>query len=417
MGRIHRGGAASARELIPGHGARVAERGDVDRRGLRDHQHDQQMPSTDPVSVTQDLLRFDTINPPGQERACAHRIGALLEAAGFDVSYHEFADERTSLVARLDGSGDGRPICFTGHIDIVPLGRATWAHDPFAGEQDGDRLYGRGATDMKGAVAAIIVAAQRIAALPDRRAGLVIVLTAGEETRCEGAHHLAAEPGALGSAGAIVIGEPTANAPLVGHKGLVRYRIRTSGVTAHASMPEEGDNAIYKMAEVVRRLETFDFGVAPHAVMGVPTLNVGTITGGLNINSVPDEAEIGVDIRTIPGQTAGDIGKRLQAALGPQASVTNIASEQSVETDAGDEWVQQVYDVMEPLLGHRPEPATAVYFTDGSVLKPAYGGPPTVILGPGEPTCAHKTDEYCSVTKLETATEAYVELMRRWCGV
>ena len=375
------------------------------------------MSPADPVTLTRDLVRFDTINPPGEERVCAHHIGGMLEASGFRVDYHEFADQRTSLVARLDGSGDGPPICFTGHIDVVPLGKAAWSHDPFAGERDGDRLFGRGVTDMKGALAAIVLAAQRIAALPERKAGLVLVLTAGEETHCEGAHHLAAQPGALGSAGAVLVGEPTANQPLVGHKGLVRYRIKTTGVTAHASMPEQGDNAILKIAEVVQRLERFDFGVAPHPVMGSPTLNVGTITGGLNINSVPDEAEIGVDIRTIPGQTADEIEVRLEAALGPEVGVTNIANEDSVVTDARDEWVQQVYDVMEPLLGRRPQPATAVYFTDGSVLKPAYGGPPTVILGPGEPTCAHKTDEYCSIVKLEAATEAYLDIMRRWSGV
>ena len=375
------------------------------------------MSPADPVTLTRDLVRFDTINPPGEERVCAHHIGGMLEASGFRVDYHEFADQRTSLVARLDGSGDGPPICFTGHIDVVPLGKAAWSHDPFGGERDGDRLFGRGVTDMKGALAAIVLAAQRIAALPERKAGLVLVLTAGEETHCEGAHHLAAQPGALGSAGAVLVGEPTANQPLVGHKGLVRYRIKTTGVTAHASMPEQGDNAILKIAEVVQRLERFDFGVAPHPVMGSPTLNVGTITGGLNINSVADEAEIGVDIRTIPGQTADEIEVRLEASLGPEVGVTNIANEDSVVTDARDEWVQQVYDVMEPLLGRRPQPATAVYFTDGSVLKPAYGGPPTVILGPGEPTCAHKTDEYCSIVKLEAATEAYLDIMRRWCGV
>ena len=375
------------------------------------------MPVVDPVPLTQELLRFNTINPPGEERACARHLGALLEASGFQVDYYEFAEDRTSLVARLEGGADQPPICFTGHIDVVPLGRAAWRHEPFAGERDGDTLYGRGSTDMKGAVAAIVLAARRIAELSNRKAGIVLVFTAGEETRCEGAHHLAAQPDALGSAGAIVVGEPTANQPLVGHKGLVRYHIKTTGVTAHASMPEQGDNAIHKIAEVVRRLQQFDFGVAPHPVMGSPTLNVGTITGGLNINSVPDEAEIGIDIRTIPGQTADEIQERLQAALGSDVGVTNIAREDSVVTDADDAWVQEVYDVMEPLLGRRPEPATAVYFTDGSVLKPAYGGPPTVILGPGEPTCAHKTDEYCSIEKLETAAEAYLEIMRRWCAV
>tara|TARA_B100001179_G_scaffold228209_1_gene211937 strand:- start:727 stop:1278 length:552 start_codon:yes stop_codon:yes gene_type:complete len=180
-------------------------------------------------------------------------------------------------------------------------------------------------------------------------------------------------------------------------------------------MPEQGDNAIHKIANVVRQLTHFDFGVAPHPLMGLPTLNVGTITGGLNINSVPDEAEIGIDIRTIPGQTAESIQKQLQGALGSEVDVTNIASENSVLTDSRNEWVQQVYEVMETRLGRRPEPATAVYFTDGSVMKPAYGDPPTVILGPGEPKCAHKTDEYCSIENLAMVTDAYLEIMCRWC--
>ena len=373
------------------------------------------MPDTDPVSLTCDLLRFNTVNPPGEERACADRLGRLLEDVGFRISYYEFAEKRTSLVATLAGSDDGLPICFTGHMDVVPLGMNPWRHDPFAGERDGDRLYGRGSTDMKGALAAIVLAARHFAALPKRKAGLVLVFTAGEETRCEGSHYLAAQPDALGSAGAIVVGEPTANQPLVGHKGLVRYYIKTTGITAHASMPEQGDNAIHKIANVVRQLTHFDFGVTPHPLMGLPTLNIGTITGGLNINSVPDEAEIGIDIRTIPGQTAESIQKQLQGALGSEVDVTNIASENSVLTDSRNEWVQQVYEVMETRLGRRPEPATAVYFTDGSVMKPAYGDPPTVILGPGEPKCAHKTDEYCSVENLAMVTDAYLEIMCRWC--
>ena len=146
------------------------------------------MPDTDPVSLTCDLLRFNTVNPPGEERACAKRLGRLLEDVGFRVSYYEFAEKRTSLVATLAGSDDGLPLCFTGHMDVVPLGMNPWRHDPFAGERDGDRLYGRGSTDMKGALAAIVRAARHFAALPKRKAGLVRVFTAGEETRCEGSH-------------------------------------------------------------------------------------------------------------------------------------------------------------------------------------------------------------------------------------
>src|SRR5690242_7494125 len=94
----------------------------------------------DPRALTRELLAY-TINPPGMERACARHIGALLEGAGFAVAYHEFAEARTSLVARIGGDDKRAPICFTGHIDVVPLGSARWTHEAFAGETDGDRLY------------------------------------------------------------------------------------------------------------------------------------------------------------------------------------------------------------------------------------------------------------------------------------
>src|SRR5512146_1432243 len=118
---------------------------------------------TDPRLLARELLAYNTINPPGMERACAKQIGAMLEAAGFHVAYHEFAEARTSLVAHIGVTDAKPPICFTGHIDIVPLVSAPWTRDPFAGETDGDRLYGRGSTDMKSGIAAFVVAAIELA--------------------------------------------------------------------------------------------------------------------------------------------------------------------------------------------------------------------------------------------------------------
>jgi len=143
--------------------------------------------STDPVELTRTLVAFDTINPPGNERPCAEYLGKLLDAAGFAVSYHEFDDTRTSLVARIGGSNDVPPLCFTGHIDTVPLGAAPWSVDPFAGEISDGKLYGRGTSDMKSGVAAFVVACTQLADDLARGPGVVLVITAGEETGCEGA--------------------------------------------------------------------------------------------------------------------------------------------------------------------------------------------------------------------------------------
>jgi succinyl-diaminopimelate desuccinylase len=371
--------------------------------------------TADVVGLTRDLLAFNTINPPGNEQACARHAARLLKDAGFAIRFHEFGEGRTSLVATLPGTGSTPPICFTGHLDTVPLGTEPWAHEPFGGEVLGDRIYGRGSSDMKGAVAAMIVMAQRMAEQPCR-AGLTLILTAGEETSCEGAHHLAATDGALTKAGALVVGEPTGNAPWIAHKGCVRYAIISRGVTAHASMPERGDNAIHKVVDIVTRLRALAWGVPEHPLLGRPTLNVGTIEGGMNINSVPDRARIGVDIRLLPGQTEAGILGKLRKACGEDAEIERLTIAESVETDPGHPWVREVFDLVGSMQGTRPVPAGAPYFTDASVLTAALGNPPTVILGPGEAEQAHKTDEYCHVSKLHAAAELYYRIAESWCS-
>jgi succinyl-diaminopimelate desuccinylase len=371
----------------------------------------------DALSLTRELLRFDTVNPPGQERACTRHLGARLEGAGFAVAYHEFAEGRTSLVARLGGRGDAAPLCFTGHVDTVPLGARAGTRAPVAGEIDGDRLYGRGSSDMKSGVAAFVVAALRLAPRLASSPGLVLVITAGEETACQGASHLARLDGALGRAGAIVVAEPTGNEPLVGHKGALWLRARTRGVTAHGSMPERGVNAIYKAARAVTALEAFRFDAAPHPVLGAPTLNVGTIAGGLNVNSVPDACTVEIDVRTVPEQKASALRDRFADHLGDDVTLEVVAAADALWTDPGHPWVQEVFDVVAPALGRRPGVAAAPYFTDASALTPAYDDAPTVILGPGELALAHQTDEWCSVARLAQAVDLFEEIARRWCRV
>jgi succinyl-diaminopimelate desuccinylase len=371
----------------------------------------------DAVRLTRELLAFDTINPPGNEQPCARHLGARLEQAGFTVTAYEFGPGRTSLVARIGGVADAAPLCFTGHLDTVPLGARPWSRDPFAGETAAGRLYGRGSSDMKAGVATFVVAAERLAPRLRATPGLVLVITADEEIGSRGAFHLAGLGDALGRAGAIVVAEPSANEPYVGHKGALWLHARTSGVTAHGSMPEHGDNAVYKAARAVTKLERFAFDAAPHPVLGRPTLNVGTIAGGLNINSVPDGATIGIDIRTIPEQKHGALTERLADHLGDEVTLTSVVDVPGVWTSPDDPWMQQVFAMVAPVLGRRPEVRAAPYFTDASALTPAYGHAPTVILGPGEPALAHQTDEYCLVERLEQSVEIFTEIARRWCRI
>jgi succinyl-diaminopimelate desuccinylase len=367
----------------------------------------------DAVSLTKSLLRFETINPPGRERDCARYAGQMLEQWGFRVDYHEYDEARTSVVARAGGIEGRAPLCLTGHIDTVALGAAPWTRDAFAGETDGDKLYGRGSSDMKAGVAAILLAARAFAGRLSGTPGVVLVLTAGEEGGCIGSQHLARST-LLGRAGAIVVGEPTANQPYVGHKGSLKFHARFRGVSAHGSMPELGVNAVYKAARAIAALEKFDFQAASHPLMGGPTMNVGTVQGGDGINMVPDWAAIGVDVRTVPGVDHRVLMKRLTELLG-EAEVDMLSDLPPVWTPPEQEWMQRVMEICARQHGAPPQPRTATYMTDAANLLKAYPGAPTVVLGPGEPQMAHQTDEYCSQERIRQAVAIYEALIADWC--
>jgi succinyl-diaminopimelate desuccinylase len=269
---------------------------------------------------------------------------------------------------------------------------------------------------MKSGVAAMVLAALAIAGLKRRAAGLVLVFTAGEETGCDGARHLATLSGVLPQAGALLVGEPTGNVPLIGHKGALWLKAAFTGVTAHGSMPELGENAVLKAARGVARLAEHAFDTPHHHHLGGPSLNIGSLHGGANVNSVPDHAEAQLDIRTLPGQSNAAIAREVAAVLGEGAVVSRIVDVGAVASDPQSEWVSDVFDLYERLSGLRIDPKGAPFFTDASVLVPAMGGIPALILGPGETAMAHKTDEYCHVSKIEAAVALYTEIARRWVG-
>ena len=373
------------------------------------------MSTRDAVALTRDLLRFDTINPPGQERDCAHMAAGLLKDAGFSIEFHEYEEGRTSVIARAGGSDKKPPLCMTGHLDVVPLGTRKWSKDPFAGEADGDKLYGRGSSDMKAGVAAMLISALSFSKKLSNTPGVVLVLTAAEEGGCVGSRHLAALPGLMGKAGAIVVGEPTSNYPMVGHKGSIKFHASFRGVSAHGSMPQLGVNAIYKAAKAIQKLEEFRFGVQEHPVMGLPTMNVGTIEGGSGVNLVPDLAKIGVDIRTVPGTDHEELILELKNILG-EADIEVFADSQSVWTEPDDAWMQRVFEICKPIIKEQPVARTAPYMTDAANLRKVYTGAPTVVLGPGEAAMAHQTDEYCNMERIRQSVAIYEAIIEDWSG-
>jgi len=372
----------------------------------------------DPIALTQELIRFNTINPPGNEDQVCNYLATILESAGFECRKIEFAPRRMSLVAKIGACSTQHPsICFTGHVDVVPLGGRSWKYEPFAGLIEDGKLFGRGSSDMKSGVAAFVVAAMKTAKAAKAGSGVSLIITAGEETGCEGAFHIAASQEILeflGPAGCFIVAEPAANEPLLGHKGAYWLKASTEGITAHGSMPERGENAFYKLAKAALTLEKFTFDTPAHPMMGQGTLNVGTAKAGININSVPDAAEMTLDIRTVAGQSHAHIYGCLCKALGPIVKLDTIIDIEGVFTPASDPWMATVFDRCEEVNGVRPIEKTVSYFTDASALKPVIGNPPTVILGPGQPEMAHQTDEFCYVDKITDATKLFEALIVDW---
>ena len=363
--------------------------------------------ATDAVALTKALIRIPSVNPPGDEEDCARFVARLLEAIGFGVTLQQFGERRFNLVADLAGSGDGDPIGFTGHFDTVPLGNAAWSCDPFSAEESNGRVHGRGSSDMKAGIAAFIAACASVLDDLKKTAGVHLVLTGGEETGCDGAKALAAvTPPLIRKLSLLIVGEPTSNYPYIGHKGALWLRGTAHGKTAHGSMPEQGSNAIYKAVRAIDQLQQFEMNER-HALMGRPTLNVGTIRGGLNINSVPDKTEFEIDIRTVPGMEHQCLCDRISHFLTSEIDMSVLVDVPPLSTDPGHAAIRRVFELCAPF---HPEPLVeraVPYFTDGSVLVPVTGHPPTIILGPGEPQVAHKTDEYCVIERINQSVQVY----------
>lgn len=370
------------------------------------------MNSIDVISLTRRLLSFNTVNPPGNEHEIAHFVGQLLEENGFKIEYHTLDSNRLTLIATKGLSHSIPPIVLTGHFDVVPLGAKSWTVDPYSGTIKGGKLYGRGSSDMKGGVGAMICGVLLAFQESEVPGGVRLIFTAGEETGCHGAKHLAETGYDLGKASAIIVGEPTSNVPAIGHKGALYLNVSASGKTAHSSMPELGDNAIYKIVRAVSKIETFKFNVEQDELHGFPTINVGMISGGKNLNSVPDHAEFTIDIRSTRKVSHTELLDRFSRELGPELTIEKLVDLKPVSTEESSPMVKLVYEI----CGQDPggvQQKSLPYVTDGSVLQHLYGGVPTIVLGPGQPEMAHQTDEFCYTAKIEEAVAIYKNIILR----
>ncbi|WP_020495579.1 M20/M25/M40 family metallo-hydrolase [Sciscionella marina] len=348
----------------------------------------------DPIELTQQLVRLDTRG--GGELAAAELLAEPLRAAGFTVRLGEPEPGRANLVARL---GHGTPITLTGHLDTVPADPAGWSFDPHSGEIDGDRLRGRGSSDMKAGVAAIVAAA---IATP---APVQLVFTFGEETGCEGAAQITElEPSPL-----LLVAEPTANRIVLGHKGALWLRLSARGRSAHGSRPELGENAVFALARACERIHHHpDWPSSP--THGAATVNIGTFHAGSQPNLVPDHAEAQLDIRTVPGFSADTARAGIAELAGAETGIETLLDLPSIDTDPADPLVAELTGTLCPDW----TPQYATYFTDAARLSATLGDPAVLVYGPGEPEQAHVTDETCSVAAIGATTAALRRLLGAW---
>lgn len=365
----------------------------------------------DVISLTKKLLSFNTVNPEGNEQDVAIFVGKLLSMNGFAVNYHQLAKNRLTLIAEKGLASLFPPLVMTGHFDTVPLGSKQWNEDPFSGTIKEGKIYGRGSSDMKSGIAAMICASILAFRESAPQSGVRLIFTAGEEPGCQGAKHMADTGYDMGQASAIIVGEPTSNVPAIGHKGALYLKVSVSGKTAHSSMPELGDNAIYKTARAITKIENFQFQAEKDDLHGFPTINVGLIKGGKNLNSVPDYAEFTIDIRSTRKLSHKEILQRLSQELGEEVTIEKLVDLPSVSSSEASPFVQVIYAV----CGIDPENVTIrkslPYMTDGAVLQQLYNGIPTIILGPGQAEMAHQTDEFCYVSKIEEAVRIYKNII------
>jgi succinyl-diaminopimelate desuccinylase len=375
------------------------------------------------VRLLTDCVRLQTVNPPGNEKLAADWLATQLGDMGLNPIVQDIGDNRANVTAVLPGSGEKPALVFNGHLDVVPVGETPWMYDPFAGVHVDGRLYGRGTSDMKSGLVAMMLAVEALRRADVHLKGdLILSGVADEESTALGAKAWV-EAGGLRGVGAIVIGEPTDLEVYIAEKGACWLEITTYGKTAHGSMPELGVNAVMHMTAALNALTRLSLPYQPHPLFDKPTMNVGTIVGGNKTNVVPDRCTVTIDMRTLPGMRHEDVIQDIRRTLdGLREAIPHFSYEMRVIAERAPVASSPEAPIVETLLtileglGRRQTPkATPGYATDASVFQPASGAP-FLIFGPGIPQLAHQPNEYVEIATFLQAIEVYCELATRYLG-
>ncbi len=378
------------------------------------------------IQLLRDMIAIPSVNPMRAgsdmpvEREVVDLVETTLRRAGIDCERQKVAEGRENVVAVLHASGNGASgngLMLNSHLDTVPV--ANMLIDPFDPVVRDGRVYGRGACDAKGSIAAMIAALVAHANSPERPVPIVFAALADEEFSFTGSWKLIERDWPVK---ACVVGEPTKLASIIAHKGLARWLIRVTGTSAHGATPQLGHSAIYDGARVALALETYAQKLAgrpPHPLLGPSTLNVGRVAGGSAVNIVPDSCEFDVEQRLLPGedgrQAVCAFEAWLRQCVGSEIRfVVNdpYLIDPALDTRYDAAIVRAVNDAHQSEFGTASTIEGAHYGTDGSKL--AHAGIETVVCGPGDIAQAHTCDEFIEIEQVQSAVRLYGSLIRRW---
>jgi acetylornithine deacetylase len=373
------------------------------------------------ISLLRHLVSIDSVNPSlvagaRGEGAIAAVVAEHMRRIGLAVEIQEVAAGRPNVIGVLEGRSSGRSLMFCGHLDTV----GTDGMDrPFAPDENGGRLYGRGAQDMKGGVAAMIDAARVVAERGLGRGRLIVAAVVDEEYASIGADTLVS----AWTADAAVVTEPTDLNIGIGHKGFAWLEIETRGRAAHGSRPKDGRDAIMRMGRVLGRLEALDRDLQsrpPHPVMATGSLHASIINGGREWSSYPDRCRLQVERRTIAGEDGDSALHEMQQILDALA-----ADDPEFEASARLNFSRPPYEVASdhalPVTLAAAAAAQSLdtrvvgmsFWTDAAVLAGA--GIPSVLFGPGG-AGLHSTGEYVNVADVLACRDTLARLAVDWCG-
>jgi succinyl-diaminopimelate desuccinylase len=367
------------------------------------------------LSLAKKLISTNSENPPGREKEVAKVLRDHLEAHGISTK-SVGSSERPSLIFSTKENFNGQ-LVLHGHMDTVPAGeRETWKYDPFEAKIVGNRLFGRGACDMKGPLAAL-AETMILYSHKDFNKPLLLLATSDEETTCNGAAEVA-DSGLLEEVKFGICAEPTSLKVLVGEKGLLWCRVIARGKAAHGSTPEMGENAIELCMDALRALQEEEYPYTQNELMGHPTANIGTIKGGNKINVVPESCEARIDMRLVKDQNPKEILEQMNLrlkneGLSNKVQVELLRAKPTVFTPRDSEIVTVTMNAAEAITGTKSEPSVATFGTDCSELQPKLGIL-NVICGPGSIKLAHQANEFINIDELLSAVKVFYSVAQHF---